>query len=397
MLILSCANKYANLDKEDKQRLDEIIYIASKDEINEYLNTPKEKRQEWLERFWKRRDPTPTTEKNERKIEHYKRIKYANEHFTLKSANIAGWKTDIGRIYIKYGPPDKVENAEIGLKQTWIYFSPALRYRFDEFGRIIHPFPGDQEYEVFHGATFPGLYALMAVAHMEKYGTTREMLSAVAVKNHHNGSMNPYAQYPFKVTREQVEESVMVASPLRILDCSPITDGGAAVILTTVDIAKKLGKPIIKIIGSGHATDTIALHSRDDLTTIKATTIAAQKALKMADKTIKDIDFAEVHDCFTIAEICAIEDLGFCKKGEGGLLTEEGETQIGGRIPVNPSGGLKACGHPVGATGIKQLVEATLQLRGEAEKRQVDGAEVALTHNVGGSGGTAVVHIFGKE
>ncbi|MCX6826202.1 MAG: beta-ketoacyl synthase N-terminal-like domain-containing protein, partial [candidate division Zixibacteria bacterium] len=148
----------------------------------------------------------------------------------------------------------------------------------------------DQEYEVFHGATFPGLYALIATAYMQKYGMTREMLSAVAVKNHFNGSMNPFAQYPFKITKEEVEGSVMVASPLRILDCSPITDGAAAVILTTVEIAKKLGKPIIKVIGSGHATDSIALHSRDDITTLNATTIAAQRALKMAGKNIKDIN-----------------------------------------------------------------------------------------------------------
>jgi acetyl-CoA C-acetyltransferase len=254
----------------------------------------------------------------------------------------------------------------------------------------------DQDYEVFHGATFPGLYALMAVAHMEKYGTTREMLSAVSVKNHHNGSMNPYAQYPFKVTREQVESSVMVASPLRILDCSPITDGGAAVILTTVDIAKKLGKPIIKVIGSGHATDAIALHSRDDITTLQGTTVAAEKAFKMAGKTIKDVDFAEVHDCFTIAEIIVTESLGLFEPGKGGEAVLKGETGLEGSFPINTSGGLKSKGHPVGATGAAQIVELVKQLRGEAENgRQLkNNPKVAMAQNMGGSGGSTLVHIL---
>jgi len=254
----------------------------------------------------------------------------------------------------------------------------------------------DQEYEVFHGATFPGLYALMAVAHMEKYGTTREMLSAVAVKNHRNGSMNPFAQYPFKITRQQVEESVMVASPLRILDCSPITDGAAAVILTTVDIAKKLGKPVIKVIGSGHATDAIALHSRDDMTTLKATSVAAEKALKMAGKTLKDINFAEVHDCFTIAEIVVTESLGLFKPGKGGEAAVKGETSLEGSFPINTSGGLKSKGHPVGATGVAQIIEVIKQLRGEAENgRQLKNKpKIGMTQNMGGSGGSTLVHIL---
>lgn len=254
----------------------------------------------------------------------------------------------------------------------------------------------DQEYEVFHGATFPGLYALMATAHMHKYGTTREMLSAVAVKNHNNGSMNPYAQYPFKTTIEEVSNSVMVASPLRILDCSPITDGAAAVILTTVDIAKKLGKPIIKIIGSGHATDTIALHDRDDMTTLNATKVAAQKAFKMANKSIKDINFAEVHDCFTIAEIIVTESLGIFPAGKGGEAALKGETGLEGWFPINTSGGLKSKGHPVGATGIGQVIEVVKQLRGTAEKgRQLKKQpQIGMTQNMGGSGGSTLVHIL---
>ncbi len=254
----------------------------------------------------------------------------------------------------------------------------------------------DQEYEVYHGATFPGLYALMAVAHMEKYGTTRDMLAAVAVKNHLNGSMNPYAQYPFKVTLDQVKTSVLVADPLRILDCSPITDGAAAVILTTVEIARKLGRPYVKVLGSGHATDTIALHSRNDLTTIEATTVAAERAFKMAGKTIKDIDFSEVHDCFTIAEIIVTESLGIFKPGKGGEAVLKGETGLEGSFPINTSGGLKSKGHPVGATGVAQIVEVYKQLCGTAENgRQLKSKpKIGMAQNMGGSGGSSLVHIL---
>jgi len=254
----------------------------------------------------------------------------------------------------------------------------------------------DQEYEVFNGATFPGLYAMMANAHMDKYGTTRQMLTAVSVKNHYNGSMNPVAQYPFKVKPEQVESSVMIASPLRILDCSPITDGAAAVILTTVDIAKKLGKPYIKIIGSGVGTDTIALAQRADMTTIKAATIAAGKAFKMAGKTIADVNFAEVHDCFTIAEIAVAESIGIYKPGKAGPAILAGESNLDGKFPINPSGGLKSKGHPVGATGVAQVVEVYKQLTGQAENgRQIQGSlKVGMAQNMGGSGGSSVVHIM---
>ncbi|MDP3024082.1 MAG: thiolase domain-containing protein [candidate division Zixibacteria bacterium] len=253
----------------------------------------------------------------------------------------------------------------------------------------------DQEYEVYHGVTFPGLYALMARAHMHRYGTTRKQLAQVAVKNHYHGSMNPLAQYPQKITAEEVIESVMVADPLRILDCSPITDGAAAVILAPLDLAKKISKkPVVKIIGSGHATDTIALHSRKDLTEIKSTERAAKIAYEMASKSPEEIHLAEVHDCFTIAEICVIEALGFAEKGKGGPATEHGMTTLGGKIPVNTSGGLKSKGHPVGATGVAQAIEITKQLRGEAGERQVKNAKVGLTQNMGGSGGSSIVHIM---
>ncbi len=252
----------------------------------------------------------------------------------------------------------------------------------------------DMEWEGISGVTFPGLYAMMAVAHMAKYGTTREQLAAVAVKNHHNGSMNPRAQFRSEITIEGVINSTKVADPLNILDCSPITDGAAAVILVPADMVKKFNKPGVKVIGTGHATDTIALHDREDLTTLSAVTEAAEQAYKMSGKEARDIDFAEVHDCFTIAEIIVSESLGLFERGKGGPAVEAGETAIEGRIPINPSGGLKSKGHPVGATGVAQIVEITEQLRGQAGGRQVKKAHTALAQNMGGSGGSCVVHIL---
>ncbi len=253
----------------------------------------------------------------------------------------------------------------------------------------------DQEMEAFHGATFPGLYALIATAHMAKYGTRREDLAQVAVKNHDNGLLNPHAQYRMKITVDQVINSVKVADPLNILDCSPITDGAAAVVIVPVEMAKKLKKkPIVRITGSAHATDTIALHQREDLTWLKSTADAAASAYKQAGVKPSDIDFAEVHDCFTIAEICVLEALGVVKKGQGGRATREGLTARDGKFPVNTSGGLKSKGHPVGATGIAQIHEIVTQLRGEAGKRQLKGVRRGLAQNMGGSGGSAVVHIL---
>lgn len=254
----------------------------------------------------------------------------------------------------------------------------------------------DAEYEVFHGATFPGLYALMAHAHMARYGTTRGMLSAVAVKNHKNGSKNPVAQYPFEITAEQVAGSVMVADPLRILDCSPITDGAAAVIVTTVDVARKLGRPYVKVRGSAIGTDTIALAQRDDITTIKAATIASGKALQMAGKKLEDIRFSEMHDCFTIAEIILAESIGKFKPGKAGPATLAGETSLEGKFPINPSGGLKSKGHPVGATGVAQIVEVYKQLTGQAENgRQIPKSpKIGMALNMGGTGASSVVHIL---
>jgi acetyl-CoA C-acetyltransferase len=256
---------------------------------------------------------------------------------------------------------------------------------------------GDQEWEAFNGVTFPALYALMARRHMVEYGTTIEQISQVAVKSHYNASLNSNAQFPFKVTLEGVMESSIIADPLRLLHCSPITDGAAAVILASEEKAKELVNDPVWIAGSSCATDTIALHDRKSLSRMDSTIIAGKKAYKEANIKPEDIDFAEVHDCFSIAEILAIEGLNFCRLGNGGKITKEGETEIGGRIPINTSGGLKGKGHPVGATGIAQAIEAVLQLRGNAGRRQVKDAEIGLTHNVGGSGATTVIHILKRD
>jgi len=252
----------------------------------------------------------------------------------------------------------------------------------------------DREWEGFVGATFPSLYAMIANDYMHRYPLTREQLAQVAVKNHYNGARNPIAQFQQEITIDTVVSSSLVADPLRLFDCSPITDGAAAVILAPLELAREFTDTPVKVLASGQASDTIALHDRRDISTLDATVEAARRAFRQAGLSQQDIDLIEVHDCFTIAELCAIEDLGFCAKGEAGKLTEEGVTAFDGDLPVNTSGGLKACGHPVGATGIKQIYEIVKQLRGEAGKRQVE-ARIGMTHNVGGTGATVVVHIFG--
>ncbi len=252
----------------------------------------------------------------------------------------------------------------------------------------------EQEYEVFHGITFPGLYALIANAYMKKYRLTREHLAMVAVKNHKHGSLNPNAQFQSEITIDTVLTSTLVADPLRLLDCSPVSDGAACVILCPLEMAKKFTDTPVKIIGSGMATDTIALHSRKDLTALKAVSLSAERAYKMAGIKPEDVNVAEVHDCFTIAEIIITEELGFAERGKGGILVEKGETALGGRIPVNTSGGLKSKGHPVGATGVAQAVEIFYQLQERADKRQVKNAKIGLTQNMGGSGASSVVHIM---
>ncbi|MGQ9464426.1 MAG: thiolase domain-containing protein [bacterium] len=252
----------------------------------------------------------------------------------------------------------------------------------------------DQEYECYHGITFPGLYAMIANAYFHRYGATRKHLAMVAVKNHKNGTLNPNAQFQSEITIDDVLNATMVADPITIMDSSPVSDGAACVILTTVEIAKELKKPLVKVIGSGAATDTIALHQRKDILSLDAVRLAGERAYKMANLKPSDINLAEVHDCFTIAELCITEELGFCERGSAYLMVERGETELTGRIPINTSGGLKSKGHPVGATGIAQIVEVVEQLRGNAGKRQVKDAKIGLTQNMGGSGASSVVHIF---
>ncbi len=256
---------------------------------------------------------------------------------------------------------------------------------------------GDATWEYAFGTTFPGYYAMIANAHMAEFGTTEEQLAMVAVKNHHYGSLNPFAHMQKEITLEKAVTSFTVAHPLKLFDCSLITDGAAAVLLATEEKAKAISKKPVWIAGLALATDTMRITERDSLTSIMASREAAKTAYKMAGIGPADIDVATVHDCFTIAEIVAYEDLGFCERGEGGKLIEAKETYADGRIPVNVDGGLKSKGHPLGATGVSMSIEITKQLRGEAGPRQVKNAAVGLSHNVGGTGQVVAVHIFRRE
>lgn len=245
------------------------------------------------------------------------------------------------------------------------------------------------------GATFPGLYAMLARAHMDAFGTTEEEMAAVSVKNHFHASFHPHAHFHKEITVAQVMKSAKIADPLKLLDCSPVSDGAAAIILSKKDI----GRRAVNIVASKVATDTLGLSARASLTELKASREASSSALKQAGISIRDVQVAEVHDCFSIAEILAVEDIGIFEKGRAGKAIADGETTVGSKktTVVNPSGGLKGCGHPVGATGVKQIVEITEQLRGEAKKRQVDDVRYGLTHNVGGSGATCVVHVLERQ
>ena len=245
------------------------------------------------------------------------------------------------------------------------------------------------------GATFTGLYALMAQAYMEKYDVTEEDIAEVSVKNHYHGSFNPKAQFQFRISVSDVLKSAKIADPLKLLDCSPISDGAAAIIISGDErVLKKHPRPIY-IAASEIATDTLSLHSRKSFTSLQSVVTAATKAYKKAGIKPKDIDVAEIHDCFSISEAIAMEDLGFSQKGKGALDIKSGKrTLFKGDIITNPSGGLKSCGHPVGATGIKQIVEITEQLRNESGKRQVEDVKIGLTHNVGGTGAIAAIHIL---
>ncbi len=246
------------------------------------------------------------------------------------------------------------------------------------------------------GITFAGLYALMAQAYMGKYKISEEDLAEVSVKNHYHGSFNKKAQFKFPVTVAQVMKSSRIADPLKLLDCSPVTDGAACLIIS--NDTTLIRKETISVVASEVATDTLALHKRSSFTSLTSAKEAAKKAFEKAKITASDIDVAEVHDCFSIAELIALEDLGFSDIGKAAGDVKKGKFTRGkGRTIVNPSGGLKACGHPVGATGIKQAVEIYEQLMGTAgEKQSVKDGKIGLAHNVGGSGAIATIHIFKK-
>jgi len=249
-------------------------------------------------------------------------------------------------------------------------------------------------YEGGNGASFPGLFASIARAYMTSYKANEEDLANVAVKNHENGILNPKAHVQRKITVDDVLKSPVVASPLKLYDCCPFSDGASAVILCNEEFAKKVGRPYVEVIGSGRGASPAAVQARKDITTIPSTVDAAKQAYKMANITPKDIDFAEVHDCFTIAEVIDIEDLGFFPKGTAVNAIREGATRRNGEIPINPSGGLKSKGHPIGATGIGQVVEVFEQFIGKSGDREIKNAEYALTHNFGATGASSAVHIF---
>jgi acetyl-CoA C-acetyltransferase len=251
-------------------------------------------------------------------------------------------------------------------------------------------------YEGGNGASFPGLFASIARVYMTTHKANEEDLAYVAVKNHENGILNPKAHVRKKITVDDVMKSPVVASPLKLYDCCPFSDGASAVILCNEEFAKKSRKPYVEVIGSGRGASPAAVQAREDITTIPSTISAAKQAYKMAGITPKDIDFAEVHDCFTIAEIIDIEDLGFFPKGTAAHAVTEGATRRNGEIPINPSGGLKSKGHPIGATGVGQVVEVFEQFTGKAGERTIKNAETALTHNFGATGASAAVHIFRK-
>ncbi len=252
----------------------------------------------------------------------------------------------------------------------------------------------DEEWEARAGATFAALHALVAQAHMREYSTTREMLSAVAAKNHAHAARNPQAQFRFALKPKAVSASGLIADPLRMLDCAPASDGAAAVVLCAAERALDFCAQPVNIIGSGQASDTLSLHHRQALHRFPAIGVAARRAFAQADCRPEEVDVAEVHDNFTISELIALEELGLFPPGEAGAHTLAGETTLGGRLPVNTSGGLKARGHPPGATGLAQAVEIVLQMRGTAGERQVEEARLGLIENHGGTAATAVVHLL---
>ncbi len=255
---------------------------------------------------------------------------------------------------------------------------------------------GDCSGEIKAGSTFPSLFAMIARRHMYQFGTTREQLAAVAVKNHANGFLNPNAHMRKLITLDQALNARPVADPLGLYDCSLISDGAAAVAITSLERARDFTDKPVRILGIAQASDYVALDQKQDITTFPAVRKAAEIAYKMAGLSAKDIQFAELHDCFTIAEIIAMEDLGFVSRGQGGPYSAAGHTGLLGELPINTSGGLKSKGHPVGATGVAQICDLVEQIRCEAGERQVKRHSVGLAQNLGGSGATCVVSILGS-
>jgi acetyl-CoA C-acetyltransferase/acetyl-CoA acyltransferase len=260
----------------------------------------------------------------------------------------------------------------------------------------VFAYASDAVFEQPAGLTFPGVFALIARAHMARYGTTEEQMAHVAVKNHRHGTLNPKAQFRKEITLEQVLSSAKVADPLKLYDCCPFSDGAAAVVIASEAAARRTRRPVW-VLASAQAGDAMCLHDKRDLSRAVATERAAEQAYRQAGLGPRDVDVVELHDCFTIAEIVATEGLGLCEPGTGGVAAAKGETSLGGRVPVNPSGGLKAKGHPIGATGAAQIAEIATQLRGEAGPRQVDGASVGLAHTLGGNTATVLVSLLGTS
>ncbi len=256
---------------------------------------------------------------------------------------------------------------------------------------------GEVQWESIFGTTFPAYYALFAQRHMHEFGTTREQMCDVAIKNHHYGAKNPNALFRKEITREQALASEEVSSPLCVYDCCANADGAACVILATEEVTLEGPRTPVWLDGMGCATASMSVLRRPNLVGLPSAETAAAQAYGMAGVTPADIDVADVHDCFTIAEIMAYEDLGFCPKGEGGRFAAERQTYIGGKVAVNVDGGLKAKGHPIGATGVSMTVEIVKQLRGECGPRQVPEAKLGLTHNVGGIGQYCFVQVLRRD
>lgn len=265
----------------------------------------------------------------------------------------------------------------------------------DDASNFILNSAADQQWESMMGATFASLHAMIARRFIHEGYATREQMAAVAVKNHLHGALNPKAQFQRAIKLDTVLRSPIVADPLTMFDCSPISDGAAAVVLCPMEKAYEYTDKPVKVLGTGQASDTLALYQRGDICSFNATKVATRMAMEIADLTVKDVDLVEVHDDYTISELLALEDMGFFARGEAGKAVESGETELTGSIPVNTSGGLKARGNPIGATGVAQIVELVAQLRGDADRRQVKGAQIGMAQSIGGTGSTAVISILG--